>query len=51
MPYIRFTSVGVSLFTNLKFLPIYVPAMNSQTDGALRKLCVYRAFNEYETLR
>ena len=27
--------------------PIYVPAMHNPTDGALCKLCVHRALNEY----
>ena len=55
-PYIRFSSAGVTLFTNLEFLPkvytkanacqpIYVPAMRNPTDGALRKLCVRRALS------
>ena len=49
-PYIRFSSTGITLFTNLEFLqkvytkanasqPIYVPATQNSTDGALRKLC------------
>ena len=57
-PYIWFSSASVTLFTNIAFLPkvntkanaawpIYVPAMSNPTDGALRKLCVYRALNEY----
>jgi len=57
-PYIRFSSAGVTLFTNLEFLPkvytkanasrpIHVPAMRNPRDGALRKLCVRRALNEY----
>ena len=56
--YIRFSSAGVTLFTNLEFLlkvytkanatwPIYVPVMHNPTDGALRKLCVCRALGEY----
>ena len=46
------------LFTRLSFLlkvatkanmsrPIFVPAMHSQTDRALHRLCVRRALNEY----
>ena len=52
------SSVGVTLLTNLEFLPkvytkanasqpIYVPAMRNPTDGTLRKFCVRRALNEY----
>ena len=51
-------SAGVTLFTNIEFLPkvytkanasrpIYVPAMHNPTDGILRKLCILRALNEY----
>ena len=57
-PYIRFSSTGVTLFTNLEFLPkvytkanmlrpIFVPAMHNPTDGTLHRLCVRRALNEY----
>ena len=57
-PYIWFSSASVTLFMNIAFLPkvytkakvawpIYVPAMRNSTDGALCKLCVYRALNEY----
>ena len=52
-PYIRFSSTGVTLFTNMEFLPkvftkanaslpIFVPVMRDPTDGALCKLCVRR---------
>ena len=57
-PDIRFSSTGVTLFMNIESLqkvytkanasrPIYVPAVLNPTDGALRKLCVPRALNEY----
>ena len=46
LPYLRFFNAGVTLFTNLSFLPkvatkenashpIFVPAMHKQTDRAL----------------
>ena len=55
-PYIQFSSTGVTLFTNIEFLPkvytkanvlqsIFVPAMRNPTDGTLRRL--HRTLNEY----
>ena len=58
-PYIRFSSAGDTLFMRLEFLgtkvctkanvspPIFVLAMRNLTNGALRRLCVCRALNEY----